>query len=344
MTAARSAAADAEYGTVRTDAGQVDLVPAINAIDRTIGTGPGQRLNAPNDSIEGVLRPFRERLARVNPDDFEAVQRIRSDMADTAQNARQSGYGNRARLITGAVRELDAAMEAASPGYQQANRNFAQASRNIEAIDTGRAAATRGRTEDTIPRYQALTPEGQQAFRSGYVDPLIGNTQSAAHGVNKARPFMNDAFAAEAEAMAPGNALMQRRLSREQRMAETRNQALGNSKTVDNLADEAAMSVDPTLVGQVFSGNWAGAARSVLAAGQNAMTGNTPAVRAAVAEILLQRGVNTTPSRLDQMVGETIRKLQAAQRLAQNGGRVTAGAIASAVQQSKSKRSRIFPD
>jgi hypothetical protein len=134
------------------------------------------------------------------------------------------------------------------------------------------------------------------------------------------------------------------RLAREQRMFETRNQATGNSKTAENLADEAAMSVDPTLVGQVLSGNWSGAARLVIAAGQNVLTGNTPAVRAAVAEILLQRGANVTPSRLDQMVGETIRKLQAVQRLTQNGGRITAGAIASAVQQSnkRTKTERLF--
>jgi len=344
LTAQRGADADAAYTAVRSDAARVDVVPAINSIDRTIGTGPGQTLNAANDTVEGVLRPFRERLARVNPDDFEAVQRIRSDMADTAQNARQNGYGNRARLITSAVRELDTAMENASSGYRAANAEFAQASRNIEAVQTGRQAATRGRTEDTIPGYQALTPEGQGAFRSGYVDPLIANTQGAAFGVNKARPLLNDAFAAEAQAMAPGNALMQRRLGREQTMFETRNQALGNSRTADNLADADAMGIDPTMVGQLLSGNWQGAARSVISAGSNAITGNTPAVRAAVAEILLQRGASVTPAALDRMIGETIRKIQAVQRLAQNGGRVTAGAIASAVQQSnkKSKANRLF--
>jgi hypothetical protein len=340
LTAERGAAADQAYSAVRNDAGRIDVVPAINAIDRTIGTGPGQTLNAANDSIEGVLRPFRERLARVNPDDFEAVQRIRSDMADTAQNSRQSGYNNRARLITQAVRELDTAMESASQGYRAANTAFAQASRNIEAVGTGRQAATRGRSEDTIPAFQALTPEGQGAFRSGYADPLIANTQGAAFGVNKARPLLNDAFAAEAEAMAPGNALMQRRLGREQTMFETRGQALGGSKTADNLADADAAGIDPSLVGHILSHNWSGAARSVISAGSNIYSGNTPAVRAAIAEILLQRGANVTPATLDRMVGETIKKIQAVQRLAQNGGRVTAGAIANAVQQGRKKRTK----
>lgn len=141
LIAQRGADADEAYGAVRQNAGRTDVVPTLNNLDRNIGTGPGQALQAPNDSVEAVLRPFRERLARVNPDDFEAVQRIRGDMADTAQNAMQQGYGNRARLVGQAVRELDAAMENASSGYRAANAQFAQASRDIEAIGQGRAAA-----------------------------------------------------------------------------------------------------------------------------------------------------------------------------------------------------------
>lgn len=328
LTAARTADANAAYDAVRNGAGRVDVVPVLNNIDQTIGTQPGQVLQAANDSIEGVLRPFRERLARVNPDDFAAVQRIRGDMADAAQNAMQSGYGNRARLIGDAVRALDATMENASTGFRQANRDFAQASRNIEAVQTGRQAATRGRSEDTIPTFQALPAEGQQAFRSGYVDPLIAQTQVAAFGANKARPFTSDAFAAEANAMAPGNALMQRRLGRENTMFQTRQAATGNSKTAENLADDAAMGIDPTLVGQVLSGNWQGALRSVLASGSNAITGNTPAVRQAVADILLTRGPNMNPAQFQQMLDQTVQRIQQTQRMARAMGRGAAGGLA----------------
>lgn len=328
LTAARDAAADAEYGAVRANAGRTDVVPALNNLDRNIGTGPGQALQAPNDSVESVLRPFRERLARVNPDDFEAVQRIRYDMADTAQNARQQGYGNRARLIGQAVRELDAAMESASTGYRQANRNFAQSTRDIEAVGEGRTAATRGRMEDTIPAFQGLGQGGQQAFRAGYVDPLIAQTQGAAFGVNKARPLINDAFQAEAGAMAPGNALMQRRIGRENTMFQTRNAATGNSKTAENLADDAAIGVDPTLVGQVLSGNWSGALRSVIASGSNVLSGNTPAVRQAVADILLTRGQGANPAQFQRMIDETVQRIQRVQQMARSMGRGAAGGLA----------------
>lgn len=330
MENARTAAADAEYGAVRNGAAnsRVDVVPAINRIDQIIGTGPGQQVHAANDTVEGLIRPFRERLARVNPDDFEAVQRIRVDMSDAVQGAIGT---NRGRLLRQALNQLDNSLESASPGFRQANQNFAQASRNINAIDEGRAAALRGRSEDTIPAFQRLAPEGQRAFRSGYADPLIEQAQGGAYGANKARPLTSDAFRDEAAAMAPGNAMMQRRLGREMTMFETRNQALGGSRTADNLADAQAMGVDPALVTQVLSGNWSGALRSMLAAGQNALTGNTAQVRQAVADILLQRGANMSPAALQQMVDQTVQRIQQVQRIARSMGRGAAGGLAVAV-------------
>ena len=107
LTQARDDAANAGYGAVRNDAGQVNVVPTLNHINGIIGTQPGQQLQAPNDSIESVLRGFRERLARVTPDDFAAVQRILGDVSDMAQSATQSGQGNRARLLRGVLRQLD---------------------------------------------------------------------------------------------------------------------------------------------------------------------------------------------------------------------------------------------
>ena len=332
MMAARDAAADAEYGTVRANAGRTDVVPALNNLDRNIGTGPGQTLTPANDSIEAILTPFRQRLSRVNPDDFEAVQRIRFDMSDAADNAFRNGYGNRSRLIRQAVRELDASMEAASAGYRQANRNFAQASTDIGAVQQGRQAAMRGRTEDIIPEFQGHSPQGQAGYRAGYVDPLIAQAQGAARNADKARPLINDAFADEAAAMAPGNALMQRRIGREDRMFQTRHAATGNSKTVENAADDAAMGIDPTLIGsmvtQIGTGNWGGALRSAIAAGKNTLSGNTPAVRQAVQEALLQRGANVNAAQFQRMIDETVQRIQQVQRLARSMGRGAAGGLA----------------
>jgi len=332
LTAQRTADADTAYSAVRNDAGRVDVTPAINNLDRVIGTQPGQVLTPANDSIEAILTPYRQRLARVNPDDFDAVQRIRGDMADAAQTAVQAGQGNRARLIGNAVRQLDSAMENASNGYRAANAQFAQTSRDIGAVQQGRQAATRGRTEDIIPEFQGQSPQGQAAYRAGYVDPLIANAQGAARNADKARPLINDAFADEAAAMAPGNALMQRRIGREDTMFQTRHAATGNSKTVENAADDAAMGVDPTLISsmvtQIGTGNWGGALRSAIAAGSNALSGNTPAVRQAVQQTLLQRGGNLNTAQFQRMVDETVQRIQMVQRLARSMGRGGAGGLA----------------
>lgn len=333
LTTARDRAADAAYGAVRNDAGAVDVTRAVRHIDDTLGPSADQMLAhpgsfTPNDSIETVLQGFRNKIARVNPNDFQAVQRIRGDMSDFAQNAAQGGYGNKARLVRGAMAQLDTAMENASAGHLAANRNFAQASRDIEAVQAGRQAATRGRSEDTIPTFQAQSPQGQGAFRSGYVDPLIETAQTSAFGVNKARPLINDAFQAEAGAMAPGNPLMQRRIGRENTMFQTRNAATGNSKSIENAADDAAMGVDPTLVGQVLQGNWSGALRSVLASGSNVVSGNTPAVRQAVADILLTRGGNVNAAQFQRMIDQTVQRIQSVQNMARSLGRGASGGLA----------------
>jgi hypothetical protein len=180
-------AANEEFGAVREDARPVDVTNVITTIHRTLSPGTAYHTSISNDSIESALAHVRNKLTdgKSNLTDFQAVQRVRGDVSDMAQSAAQSRHGNKARLLRGVLRQLDQSLENASEGFLQANRNFAQASRDIEAVQTGRQAATRGRSEDVIPTYQALRPEGQAAFRSGYVDPLIAQTEGAAFGVNK---------------------------------------------------------------------------------------------------------------------------------------------------------------
>lgn len=86
------------------------------------------------------------------------------------------------------------------------------------------------------------------------------------------------------------------------------------------------MGAAPGLIKNVIMGNWHGAIGSALHAGSNALTGNTPAVRQEVANILLQRGVD--PSSLNRMIGETIRRIQFVQNIARNLGRGAAGGLA----------------
>jgi hypothetical protein len=336
MTDARSAQADADYGAVRDDANPVDVSNVIDHIDQHLKPFgvPHDRISP--DGITGRMLAYRRMLAgdATNLDgssagglnDFNAAQGVRNDLSDEVQKAVRAGENNKARLLNGVLRHLDSSLEDASPGFRQANADFRGASQDVDAIAQGRTAATRGRTEDTIPAFNALRPRGQQAFRTGYADPLIANTQGAAMTANKARPLMNDAFRDEAAVIAPRNTQMQRKISNENTMFETRNQALGNSKTAENFADDAAMAVDPHLVANILTGNVHGALRNVLSAGHTMITGNTPAVRAAVGRMLLDRGVN--PTNLQNAIGQTIARIQFMQQLARGVGRAGSGALA----------------
>jgi hypothetical protein len=330
MEGARETAADEQYGAVRNDAQPVDVQNVLDHIDANVPTEP-----AAPDTISGRLQRYRNMLTdgENNLSDFAQVQRVRSELSDEIQTARQSGQGNRARMLGQVLNRLDTSLENASRGFRQANANFAQSSRNIDAIDQGRTAALRGRTEDTIPAYNALTPEGQAGYRAGYVDPLIEGAQGPASGVNKARPFTSDAFRDEAATMAPGNDLMQRRLGRENTMFQTRNTALGGSKTFDNMADNEAMAVDPALavgvIANALHGNFVGALHKLGSAGAS-FFGNTPAVRAAVGRYLLQNGTTLAPGQLQAAIDQTVARIQRNARLAQMIGSASTSSLVTA--------------
>lgn len=330
MTASRDTAADAAYGAARNNAAPVNVSNVIAHIDETLSPGVNQiarpQSGIANDSIESALDGFRSRLTdgRSVQTDFTALQRLRGDVSDAVQTATRQGQGNKARMLGGVLRQLDDSLESASTGFRDANRNFSRASRNIEQIDNGAAAANRGRPEDIVPAFRALSPNGQQAFRTGYADPLIQKAQGAAFGVNKARELTGSAFRDEAAAIAPmrTGAQMQRQIGRENTMFETRARALGGSKTADNINEDAAMGVDPSIITQVLTGNLGGAFKSIAGAVSNGWNGNTADVRQAVGQILLQRGANLQSSQVQQMLDTVTQRIQYLQAQAR---RISAG-------------------
>ena len=93
----------------------------------------------------------------------------------------------------------------------------------------------------------------------------------------------------------------------------------------------------------MIASNWSGAVRHLIQAGSTAITGNTPAVRQAVARILLQHGADVTPATLDRLVGATVAKIQFMQNLARGAGQVArgAGAVAPAAT-NQNRKSPIF--
>lgn len=299
-TAARRASGNLNYGDARAQAGAVDTSRAIQELDQIVrpGVTPLIGTGAADNGVYATLSRMRALLGRGNTQvsDFD-----RAFMAKQEMDAIIEQGGVAANLLRPARNALDEALETASAPYANARNSYRQASREIDAVDIGRNAARRGRVEDTIPQFQGMTAGEQSGFRAGYVDPLIEATQGAAVGVNKARPLINDATAAEFPVFAaPGRgAQLQRQLGREQTMFETRNHALGGSRTADNLADQAEMSlIDPTILGNIVTGNWGAAAASLGRQSIANLQGLAPSVRNRIATFLLERVPNAAGQRM----------------------------------------------
>jgi hypothetical protein len=293
---ARAAEANALYGQARQQATPVDVSPAVQAIDDVLQPGV-HSIARPNnqiahDSIEGALARVRSMLTdgRSNLTDFNAVFRAKLDLDDMITRAESQGAGNRAHYLSNVQRILDNTLANASAPYARARDAFAAASRRIEAVGAGKSAAMRGRAPDTVSVYNAMTPEEQAAFRVGYADPLIEQTQSAAVGVDKSRPLISDATGMEFPVVtAPGRGpRLWNQLGREKTMFETRNAAIGGSRTADNLADAAGMAqFDPTVLARLFRGDFAGAALGALGRTLNEARGLPPSVLSRVGNTLM---------------------------------------------------------
>jgi hypothetical protein len=294
QTAARREAADINYGAARDQAGAVDPTAAIRAADEFLQPGATGVMRPQtaiaDDSVEAAVRRARGYLTDGKSilTDFEAARRAKIELDGMIESAR----GTVQRQLIPIRNALDDALASASPPYARARDTFRAQSKAIEAVDTGREIAKRGRMEDTIPTFRAMSPEEQASARIGYADQAIEKVQGAAIGTNKAREFTADATRAKLQAMAPlaKGAPMGRALDRENIMFATRNQALGGSKTADNLADDAAMGINPEIIGNLLAGNIGTAAKNALFRSGSALGGNTDAVRQEMARLLLSRG------------------------------------------------------
>lgn len=290
LTRARDTEANQLYGAARANAGAVNVTPVLETIDQTLRPGVNQivtpRDRIAHDSIEGALARVRSMISdgQSQVTDFNTLFRAKLDLDDMITKAEGQGAGNRAFYLTEVKRRVDEALSEASPAYRQANDTFAQRSGVIDAVDTGRAATSgRQRSSDTIADFATMSPDQQAAFRAGYADPLIARIEaaSASPTTNKARMLNTPKFREEFQQFAePGQAQqLGRRVGREQRMFETLNQAVGGSRTADNIADfDDIANFDPAILTNLFKGNWKTAALSAVTKAMNEGKGLPPRV------------------------------------------------------------------
>ena len=300
LTSARDLEADALYGAARREAGAVNVTPVLEQIDQTLSPGVNRivspRDNIGNDTIEGALARFRRMISDGDSQvtDFNTLFRAKLDLDDMIARAEGQGAGNRAHYLGQVKREVDRALERASSIYRTANDRFAQQSRVLDTVAEGSAARSgRVRSDDAIEAFSAMTPEQQQAFRTGYVDPIIADIESKPMGpvTNRARSLTTPKYEQEFQAFAaPGRAeQLGQRIGRENRMFETANAALGNSKTADNFGDiEDLFNYDPTIMVNLLSGNMKQAALTGIRQAFNAGKGLPPRVVERVGRSLIE--------------------------------------------------------
>lgn len=314
LTEARDTLANKNYRAARQKAGAVDLSPVIQHIDDIIRPGV-QKIVSPadeiaGDSIEKALTGYKNRMTDGKSvlSDFTRALNLKTDVSDAVQRAQRAGEGNRARVLGMLNSQLDQALENASPAYRAANDTFKSQSKVLDAIDTGTgAASSRMRAADNIDTFTGLSPGEQAAFRSGYADPWIARIEaaSASPTTNKARMLLTEKTGQEFPAFAmPDKAnQMARRIAREQKMFETANEAMGGSKTADNLADAAEMAqFDPGVFNSLLRGDWKGAAIGTAMRGLNQAKGMPSGVLGRVGKALTETNPEKALKILDRAV------------------------------------------
>lgn len=304
MKATRDAAANAEYSAARAGAGPVDVRGVVAAIDDRIGPMNGSGISG--DGIDGRMAYYRSRLAAGNPEatkfapassvelsDFTRVLNVKKDITDEIGAAVRAGKNNLARELGALKDQLDGALEAASGGYRTANDNFARASKVLDTIDTGAGmASSRVRAPDALAAFSGMTPEQQAAARIGYGDQLIGKVEAAREGANKAAPLMTGKNSAQLNAMALNPDMLGRQIGREKTMFETAAEALGGSKTAQNLADQKdAAGFSANMLVNILAGRFGTAGTQALQGVLNTAQGKNEATRALIIKALLGQDI-----------------------------------------------------
>lgn len=330
LKATRKTTANANYEAARGSAGTVNPSRAIQAADDFLGpAGNIEATNIADDSVEGAVRKAKRLLTdgENTVTDFDTAFRAKIELDYQIENASPTVQ----EKLTPIRNALDDSLSDASEHYAHARNTFREQSRVIDAVDTGRGAASpRNRAADNIDTFNAMTPEQQQSHRVGYADQHITRIENASLSptTNKARGLITERTGQEFPAFAaPGQAdQLGERIAREQRMFETANQALGGSKTADNMADQLdVQNFDPTMLTALASGNVWGAAKAGLGLAVNAVNGRNQATRDMIARALME----SAPTRANATLAQALRT---GERLTASQNRIVQALISASSQ------------
>lgn len=288
--------AKAGYDAAAATAAPVDVRPVVASLDDTIGQMSGSGIKPPRvvaefDALKGKLAGVTAKGKPTTLSDYRSVLTIWREIKDDIDKAFRAGDGSLGEALKPIRDQLEEALSTAAPGFKAANAEYRVGKSALGALDDGKAATSaRVRESDTVSRVAGLNDAERRAFAAGYADPTIARVESAAPGVNKARPLLSDKAKAELGVLAKDPALLDRQIARENAMFETNVAAMGGSKTADNLADIAdnkAMSA--SVIGNLITGNWGSAGRQLADKLMAGATGSNEATRKMIAEALLSK-------------------------------------------------------
>lgn len=247
------------YDEARNNSEAFDIQPVLDALALQAQQYPGQM----RSRLLRALGLFRDdtpqRMAVNNVARFDASKQALDDMIDTAQ---RQGSGNLVRELTQFKHALldkvhmpDASGAATiNRVYREARETWGTAAENRNAIELGRAAL-RENAEISAEQYRELTRGQQQLFRIGFLESLRnalgpktpGNDITQLFQQQRVRELMGEIIPTPRGRSAVFANRPERfgdLMSREQRMVQTRNEVLGNSKTAQRGQDDADFAGD----------------------------------------------------------------------------------------------------
>lgn len=288
----RKADADIAFGGIRAQGEPVDIRPVLAEIDSSLTPFREANIQSP---LRRSLERLRRQLAGQSGDasyelsDFSKVFAIRRELRDQISEAYRSGKSELGTQLRGVRDAMDQAMAASSDEYASAMDRYSRSSRVIDAVETGERMGRPGsRATDNATDFARMTPDEQAAARTGYGDRALTRVESAAGGGNRARPLTSPKAQADAQTMAVDPNLLGRRVGREMDMYETRNIALGGSRTADNQADIAELAgYDLSAMGNLAAGRFGAAAGQIAGQFQDVLTGMNDSTRNLITDAML---------------------------------------------------------
>lgn len=329
LTAQRAEQAAKNYAPVKAEGSPIDVSAPVAEANRQIspladyvsnanGAVPTDfSVRAPieaaesqiRDPVANALKQARSYLASdgLTVTNVGQAFRAKTNIDQMIADATKNGQGAQVAALMPVQKSLDDALARTSPQYAAARDAYSAASNQIDAIGTGREAA-RGiqRPQDTIGAFLSQPSAQDAAFRVGYFDPKISQALSTKGTMsNAARPFISPRQNAEFTVFAhPGTAEgLQTRLGREMTMHDTMQQAMGGSRTADNLSDIADMGhFDPGIISDIAKGHYG---RAVVALG-SALKDYAAGQSGNVAERLGRALMETDPNAVRRMAQDNM--------------------------------------